>query len=146
MPAQKFRNPVKAAAGLTIDEVFKANGDLSTCQYRFVKLHTVEGEVTGANGASGAAPIGVLQNAPTASQNAVVRFFGRSQLTVPATACTLLPGYFVSSTGCGGGIHSGASGMVFGRVLSGSVASNATGSLIVMLNTITPSGSLNAGS
>ena len=146
MPAQKFRNPVKAAAGATIDEIFKANADLSTCQFRFVTLNAVDGEVIGATGASNPAPIGVLQNTPTASQSAVVRFFGRSQLTVPATACTLQRGSFVSSTGCGGGIHSGASGMIFGRVVSGSVASGAAGSLIVLLNTITPSGSLNSGS
>jgi hypothetical protein len=146
MPAQKFRNPVTAARGLKVDEVFKANADLSTCQYRFVALGTVEGEVIGATGASNPAPIGVLQNAPTASQKAIVRLFGRTQLTVPATACTLTRGYYVSSTGCGGGAYTGASGMIFGRVISGSVASATAGSLIVMLNTITPSGSLNAGS
>lgn len=146
MPAAKFRNPIKAAAGVTIDEVFKANGDLSACQYRFVALGTVAGEVVGATGASNPAPIGVLQNAPTASQNAIVRMFGRSQVTVPANACTLQLGSFVSSTTCGGGWHSGASGMIFGRVVSGSVASAVAGSLIVMLNTITPSGSLNSGS
>ena len=146
MPAQKFRNPIKAAAGLTVDEVFKANGDLSTCQYRFVALGTVEGEVVGATGASNPAPLGVLQNAPTASQNAIVRMFGRSQVTVPATACTLTRGYFLSSTGCGGGIYAGASAVFFGRVISGSVASGAAGSLIAMLNTITPSASLQSGS
>jgi hypothetical protein len=146
MPAQKFRTPVKAAAGLTVDEQFIANGDLSTCQYRFVRLHTVDGEITGANGASNPAPIGVLQNAPTASQKAIVRLFGRTQLTVPANACTLQLGSFVSSTTCGGGWHSGASGVIFGRVVSGSVASGAAGSLIALINTITPSGSLNSGS
>jgi hypothetical protein len=36
--------------------------------------------------------------------------------------------------------------MIFGRVISGSVASGATGSLIVLLNSIVPSGSLNAAS
>ena len=91
-------------------------------------------------------PIGVLQNAPAASGDAIVRLFGRTQLTVPATACTLNRGYYVSSTGCGGGTYTGASGMIFGRVVSGSVASGASGSLIAIINTITPSGSLNAGS
>lgn len=152
MPATKLRTKllvtagIQAASGLTVDEVFKANGDLSTCQYRFVQIHTVDGEVTGATGASNPAPIGVLQNAPTASQNAIVRLFGRSQLTVPATACTLNRGYFVSSTGCGGGIYAGASAPFFGRAISGSVASGAAGSLIVLLNTITPSASLQSGS
>jgi hypothetical protein len=146
MPAQKFRTKVQMAAGAAIDEVFKANADLSTCQFRFVTLGTVEGEVIGATGASNPAPIGVLQNAPTASGNALVRVFGRTQLTVPANACTLTRGYYVSSTGCGGAIYAGASGMIFGRVVSGSVASGTAGSLVALINTITPGASINAGS
>ena len=146
MPAQKFRNPITAARGFKWDEVFKANADLSACQYRFVALGAVDGEVVAATGASNPMPIGVLQNAPTASQDAVVRLMGRSQLDVDATACTLGPGKLVTSSGCGGGLYAGASGIYFGRVVSGSVASATAGSLIVMLNSITPSGSLNQAS
>ena len=148
MPAQKFRNPGLFSAGAKIDRVFKANGasDLSTCQYRFVSPGAVDGEIVGATGASNPFPIGVLQNAPAASGAAIVRLFGETQVNVPATACTLRFGDFVSSTGCGGGLYTGASGMIFGRVVSGSVASGASGSLIVLLNSIVPSGSLNAAS
>ena len=146
MPATKHRNPFHAAAGLKVDRIFKANGDLSTCQYRFVSPGGVDGEVVGANGASNPFPLGILQNAPTASQNAIVRLFGESQLTAVATACTLRFGDFVSSTGCGAAQYTGASGMIFGRVISGSVASATAGSLIVLLNSIVPSGSLNAAS
>lgn len=146
MPATKHRNPFHAATGLKVDKLFKANGDLSTCQHRFVAFGAVDGEVVGANGASNPAPIGILQNAPTASQLARVRLFGESQLVVPAIASTLRPGDFISSTGCGGGMYAGASGMIFGRVLSGSVASAAGGTVTVLINSITPSGSLNAAS
>ena len=142
----KFRQGILANNGAAIDFQFKANGDLSTCAGRFVQLHTVDGEVTGATGASNPAPIGVLQNGPGASQVARVRMFGVTTLQVPATACTLTRGYYVSSTGCGGGIYTGASGMIFGRVISGSVASGAAGSLLAIISTIVPSGSLNAGS
>ena len=148
MPAQKFRNPITAARGLKVDRVFKANADLSACQYRFVSPGAVDGEIVGANGASNPFPIGILQNAPAASGDAIVRMFGESLLHVPANASTLVFGDFVSSTGCGGGKHSGASGVIFGRVISGSVASGgtATCTLTVLLNSIVPSGSLNAAS
>ena len=146
MPATKHRNPFHAAAGLKVDRIFKANGasDLSTCQYRWVSPGAVEGEIVGATGGCLPYPIGILQNAPAASGNAIVRIFGESQLAVVATACTLRFGDFVSSTGCGAAMYSGASGVVLGRVMSGSVASNGTGSLIVLISTIVPSGSLMA--
>jgi hypothetical protein len=146
MPGIKHRQTLNAAAGINVDLPFKAAGNLSTCQYRFVTWSTVEGEVTGATGGSNPAALGVLQNTPTASQTAIVRLFGKTQITVPATACTLRVGDFLAVGTCGGGLYSGASGMIFGRVISGSVASATAGSLIALVNTITPSGSLNAAS
>ncbi len=149
MPSIKFRSPLRLQSGLIVDEIYKANGasDLSTCQFRFVTLGTVSGEIVGATGASNPYPLGILQNSPAASGAAVVRLFGRSSLVVPATPCTLRVGDFISSTGCGGGFYAGPSGMVFGRVMSGSVASGTgTDTITVFVNTITPSASLQSAS
>lgn len=148
MPATKFRTRVRAQSGFDADELFKANGasDLSACQYRFVALGAVEGEIVGATAGSNPYPIGILQNAPAASGTAVVRVFGKSQLVVPANPCTLRVGDFITSSGCGGAAFAGASGTVFGRIIAGSVASGATGTATILLNAITPSGSLTSAS
>lgn len=143
MPAQKFRVRIKAQSGADIDEIFKANADLSTCQFRFVALGTVAGEVVGATGGSNPYPIGVLQNTPTASQNAIVRVFGKTTVIVPANASSLRPGDFLTSTGCGGAVFSGASGPVLGRWIDALAASGGSASTSgqALVNTIVPSAS-----
>lgn len=147
MPATKFRTQVKANNGLTVDEIFVANGDLSSCQFRFVAFGTVAGEVIGATGASNPFPIGILQNAPGASKPAIVRLFGKSNLVVPANASTLNPGDFVTSTGCGGGMMAAAcGGIVLARWLSSQVASAVAGSGVVFLNSAIPSASMGSAS
>ena|SRR3990167_1840929 len=146
MPAKKYRNPLRLVAGLSVDELFKVNGasDISGCQYRFVSPGAVDGEIVGATGGCLPYPIGVLQNTPAASENALVRVFGRTTIEVAAHACTLRFGDFVTSTGCGAAAYSGASGVALGRVVSGSVASATAGSLIIFVNCMVPSGSMSA--
>ena len=145
MPAQKFRNPITAAAGMAVDELFKANGasDLSGCQYRFVALGTVAGEIVGATGASNPFPIGILQNGPAASGVALVRLFGRSQLKFPASPCSMVTGEFITSTGCGGGTSMAAcGGVALGRYLSADAGSGVAATCTVFVNCLLPSASL----
>ncbi len=59
------------------DESFEANVDMTSLQYRIVKLHTVQGQVVLAGAGEG---IGVLQNKPEAGQSAQVRLFGLSRV------------------------------------------------------------------
>jgi hypothetical protein len=59
------------------DESFTANVDMTSDQYKIVKLHTVQGQVVLAGAGEG---IGVLQNKPEAGQAAQVRLFGQSRI------------------------------------------------------------------
>lgn len=59
------------------DESFEANIDMTSDQYKIVKLHTIQGQVVLAGAGEG---IGVLQNKPEAGQSAQVRLFGLSRL------------------------------------------------------------------
>lgn len=59
------------------DESFVANADMSSDQYKIVKLHTVQGQVVLAGVGQG---FGVLQNKPEAGQRAQVRIFGLSRI------------------------------------------------------------------
>jgi hypothetical protein len=59
------------------DESFVANADMSSDQYKVVKLHTVAGQIILAGAGEG---IGVLQNKPEAGQRAQIRLFGLSRI------------------------------------------------------------------
>ncbi len=98
-----------ATTGNGIRETFTAAVDLSSQQWKFVKTGSVSGEVNIATGGSGPYPIGILENDPTAGQEAVVCIFGITKLSASATGST--------STGAacaiamGGNIVSGSSGL-----------------------------------
>ena len=132
MPATKFRTQVKAAAGFVADELFTAATDLSSRQYYFVVAGAVAGEVTVATGASNPTPLGVLQNAPTASTLARVRIFGKTTLQASPNSCNIGYGRFISCNACGGGISSLENACVtLGRWLSASTATCTTGTAFI---------------
>ena len=73
------------SSGWAWDATFSACGDLSSKQYHFVRPAGTAKRVEGALGASGPAPLGVLQDDPTSLQECVVRIQGSTQLSVNAT-------------------------------------------------------------
>jgi len=146
MPATKFRTKVSANSGLVADELFTAAIDLSNRQYYFVVPSSSPGEVTAATGASNPTPFGVLQNAPTASQLARVRVFGRTQLATSPNACNIGYGRFVTANACGAGIAAIDSACsVLARWLSASQASGTPASGYAFVNCIAFSGSALGG-
>ena len=135
MAAQNFRTNVRALAGFVWDEVFTAATDLSgSGQFRFVSPGSINGEVILATGASNPAPLGILQNAPTATQPARVRIMGRSTVTACPGACWLLPGTFITSGSIGHTTPGPGSAciVIYGRWLSASIsASSTTGEVLL---------------
>jgi len=87
------------------DVGFLAATNLSLMQYYFVIPGSVAGEVASATGASNPTPFGILQNAPSAGQEARVRVFGFSKLFCKTTStCGIAYGRYITSNACGQGI------------------------------------------
>jgi len=63
-----------------------ASGDMNSNQYKFVRPATTEGAFLLANGASGPAPLGVLQNDPANGEAGRIRVAGTTLLYVHASA------------------------------------------------------------
>ena len=76
---------------------FKADVDLSaTCAlYRIMTVASTAGNVKLANGACNPAPLGVLQNSPSAGYEASVRVLGFTKITGRSATCNLRPGTFI---------------------------------------------------
>ena len=104
--------------GLPHDLSFPAGADLSAKQYNFVKLNT-SGQVILAAAITDNV-IGVLQNAPTATQAALVRLYGVTKVVLNAT---LTAGTVVSSDANGKAIAAAATSVEVGTLLSGGNAS-----------------------
>ena len=68
------------ALGPEHDVAFTADADLTQSIYYFVTPASTAGNVKVATGASNPAPFGVLQNAPSAGQEAQVRLFGSTKV------------------------------------------------------------------
>lgn len=64
------------------DATFTADADLTAKQYYFVTPASTVGNVKVATGASNPAPVGVLQNSPSAGEAARVRVLGFTKLVV----------------------------------------------------------------
>ena len=78
------------------DESFVAGADLSTHQYKVVKLHTVAGQVVLAGAGEG---FGVLQNKPESGQEAQVRVFGLSRVVTKGSNAESGDDYFSDADG-----------------------------------------------
>ena len=83
------------------DAPFVEAADLTGKQYYFVRAGSVVGEVNTATGASNPIPIGVLQNALSAGQEARVRMIGPTKLVGEAATCNLVYGKFFLSASDG---------------------------------------------
>ena len=87
------------------DAAFLAGADLSASanRYKFVMLSTSADKVVTGNGASGRAPIGVLQNSPCANEEAAVRMLGFTKLIVDCGTCDMAIGNFITCASDGQG-------------------------------------------
>lgn len=76
---------------------FTADTDLTARQYHFVTVASTAGYVKLATGASNPTVLGVLQNSPSAGQEARVRVLGFTKLVGENGACNLTFGSFGTS-------------------------------------------------
>lgn len=79
-----------AGGGDVIDEVFKAENTFASAQYYFAEI-SGDNQVDICDGAGDVA-IGIIQNKPTAGQNAIIRVAGRSKVSSDEA---LTAGWFV---------------------------------------------------
>jgi len=83
------------------DAPFIADTDLTAKQYFFVTAASTANYVKLATGASNPAVLGILQNSPSAGQEARVRLLGPSKVSAANAACNIRLGQFVIA-GSGG--------------------------------------------
>lgn len=89
---------------------FYADEDLTTQQYRLVMMASTAGNVrqydnVATGGGSGSpAPVGVLQNDPSAAQEATVKVIGFTKAIAKVTTCYLSPGVYLRA-GCEGALE-----------------------------------------
>ncbi len=107
------------------DAPFLADTDLTAKQYFLVSAASTVGYVGLATGASNPAVLGILQNSPSAGQEARVRLFGPSKVIASPGACQLATGRYVTtaSHAMAIGASGGLGDLVFGMWLSGSFTS-----------------------
>lgn len=105
-----------ATTGNGIRESFVAAVDLSSYQWHFVKAGSVSGEVNVSTGGSDPYPLGILENDPTAGQEAIVCLFGLSKVSASArasgtgaAACAIAMGGNIVSSSLGLGVKGAAS-------------------------------------
>ncbi len=112
------------------DAGFTAATDLTSKQYYFVMPGSVAGEVKIANGGSDVAPLGVLQNSPSAGQEARVRVLGFSKVyAVAVSGCEIGYGAFVQCNANGEAIRAIPTSpcmAVAGRWIDAAVSSTAS--------------------
>lgn len=120
----KLRNKLNTV-GLTYDEFFKAALAFTGCPYKWAMPGSIVGEVVPATGASLGTPIGIVQNAPAAGEQARVRLFGKSIVAACMGASNFNHGTFISVGSHGGAIPS-LSGLAFGRWAGSSMLSGAS--------------------
>jgi len=108
------------------DASFIADADLTDWQFRFVTVASTVGNVKKSTGASNPMPVGVLQNSPSAGQEARVTVLGFSKLVGLATAtCDVRWGKFLGASNGGQGyVHNtGTGSAVQARWLDANVTS-----------------------
>ena len=99
------------------DATFTADADLTAKQYFFVVPASTAGNVKLATGASDPTPVGVLQNSPSAGQEARGRVLGFSKVVAESTStCGMKWGRFGAAGSTGAfvsGCTSGLTGCAF---------------------------------
>ena len=74
---------------------FTADEDLTTRQHMVVKAASAEGKVASSTSACDPAPIGILENDPSAGQEAAVTVLGFTKAKCRVNACNLSAGAFL---------------------------------------------------
>jgi hypothetical protein len=112
------------------DRTFIAGADLSSSQYRFVKLDSVQNKVVAATAGTDKI-IGVLQNAPVSGGEARVTLLNATG-TIPVIASTIIAlGAYVTATTGGKAVTTTTAGnVVAGQALE---AAGADGDMIEIL-------------
>ncbi len=103
---------------------FSAEADLSSSQYRLMKLGSSAGQVKACDGVTDT-PIGVLQNDPTSGQAASVRVLGTTKVVAGAA---ITRGAFLKTDAQGRAVSTSTDNdPIFGRALE---AASAAGEII----------------
>lgn len=106
---------------------FVADADLSSAcaQYRFMVPASSNGKVRAATGASNPAVLGVLQNSPSAGQEAALMLIGPTKMTGRAATCNLVFGRYIlsASDGVAEAPATGSGSAVCGRWLGPTISS-----------------------
>lgn len=96
-------------SGQGIDITLTASGDQNSNQYKFVQLATTAGRFLVATGASGPAPIGVLQDDPASLDAGKIRVNGVSKVWIDG-ATAVGYGDFITCGSDGRGVVSATAG------------------------------------
>ena len=110
------------------DVAFIADVDLTAGQYYAVTGASTANKVALATGGSNPAPLGVLQNSPSAGQEARVRMFGPNKLfvkTPSGSALNLWSYVTVNASGQGIPLATDGGSPIFGRNIGATVAVSA---------------------
>lgn len=83
------------------DLTFSASGDMSSNQYKFMKMASTAKRVLLANGASNPGPIGILQNDPLSGEPASVKVWGTTQVWFSGSANVSYGDFLVSGSAGG---------------------------------------------
>ncbi len=105
---------------------FKAGADLSTAQYKFVKLNS-DGEVILA-AATTDRPIGVLQNDPASGETAEVTIAGGTKVKAGGTLAVGNP-LFTNASGLGVTATVGSGGATF-YIVGTAISAGASGEIV----------------
>ena len=111
------------------DIAFTADADLTLGQYHAVTVASTVGNVKLATGACNPTPLGVLQNSPSAGQEAQVRMLGPSKLfVVTGSGSQLQFGKYATINACGQGIpvSTDPGSPIFARNIGATVAVSAS--------------------
>jgi len=119
------------SSGWAWDETFSASGDLSSYQYRFVSPASTAKRVQLGTGASGPAPLGVLQDDPKSGYECVVRIQGTTKVSGDAEGTAIVYGDFLTCGSAGQAVVTTGSG--FSAVALEALASGSGVNIEVML-------------
>jgi hypothetical protein len=85
-------------SGQGIDITLTASGNMDSNQYKFVKLATTAGRFDVSTGASGPAPIGVLQDDPRTLDAGKIRVHGITQLWIDGATAVAYADFITSGS------------------------------------------------
>lgn len=117
------------------DAPFLADADLTTKQYYFVTAASTAGYVKLATGASNPTPLGILQNSPSAGQEARVRLLGPSKVYAAVGSCNLNVGNMIVAASTGEAVSVTGYGTVNARWLGPATTSGTVYGEVIIFGT-----------